>query len=84
MRDTGLIPGWGRSPGEGNGNPLQYSYMGNPVDGSAWQATVQGAAKESDTTERQSNQQQNKQQALFGSLYAYFQKGKITNHTNIK
>ena len=30
--DPGSIPGWGRSPGEGNGNPLQYSYLGNPID----------------------------------------------------
>ena len=40
IRDMGLIPGLGRSPGEGNGNPLQYSCLENPVDGGAWQATV--------------------------------------------
>ena len=34
--DPGLIPGWGRSPGEGNGNPLQYSCLKNPMDGGAW------------------------------------------------
>ena len=34
--DLGLIPGSGRSPGEGNGNPLQYSYLDNPMDGEAW------------------------------------------------
>ena len=34
--DLGLIPGLGRSPGEGNGNPLQYSCLGNPVDGGVW------------------------------------------------
>ena len=34
--DPGLIPGWGRSPGEGNGNPLQYSCLENPMDGEAW------------------------------------------------
>ena len=34
--DPGLIPGWGRYPGEGNGNPLQYSCLGNPMDGGAW------------------------------------------------
>ena len=44
--DTGLIPGLGRFPGEGNGNPLQYSYMGNPMDRGAWEATVHGVAKE--------------------------------------
>ena len=34
--DLGSIPGWGRSPGEGNGNPLQYSCLGNPIDREAW------------------------------------------------
>ena len=37
--DAGLIPGSGRFPGEGNGNPLQYSYLGNLVDRGAWKAT---------------------------------------------
>ena len=40
MRDSGSIPGSGRSPGEGNGNPLQYSCLGSPVD-RAWRATAQ-------------------------------------------
>ena len=48
--DAGLIPGSGRSPGEGNGNPPQYSCLGNPKDSGAWQATVHGVAKESDMT----------------------------------
>jgi len=39
-RDMGLIPGWGRSPGEGNDNPLQYSCLGKPMEREAWQATV--------------------------------------------
>ena len=43
--DVGWIPGSGRSPGGGNGNPLQYSYLENPVDRGAWQAIVRGAAK---------------------------------------
>ena len=43
--DPGSIPGSGRSPGEGNGNPLQHSCLENPMDGGAWQATVHGAAK---------------------------------------
>ena len=43
--DPGLIPGWGRSPGEGNGNPLQYSFLENPMDRGAWWATVHGVAK---------------------------------------
>ena len=42
--DLGLIPGSGRSPGEGNGNPLQYSCLKNPMDGEAWWATVHGVA----------------------------------------
>ena len=45
VRDVGLIPGSERSPGEGNGNPLQYSCLENPMDGGAWLATVHGAAK---------------------------------------
>ena len=48
--DVGLIPGSGRSPGEGNGNPLQYSCLENPMDGGAWQATVHKVSKESITT----------------------------------
>ena len=40
IRDAGLITGSGRSPGEGNGNPLQYSCLGNPMDRGAWRATV--------------------------------------------
>ena len=47
----GSIPGSGRSPGGGPGNPLQYSCMENPMDRGAWQATGQGVAKELDTTE---------------------------------
>ena len=43
--DAGSIPGWGRSLGEGNGNALQYSCLGNPTDRGAWQATVHGASK---------------------------------------
>ena len=48
--DAGLVPGLGRSPGGGNGNPLQYSCLENPTDIGAWWATVRGVA-ESDTTE---------------------------------
>ena len=43
--DPGSIPGPGRSPGEGNANPLQHSRLENPMDGGAWQATVPGVAK---------------------------------------
>jgi len=48
--DVDLIPGLGRFPGEGNGNPLQYSCLGNPLERGACQATVHGVTKESDTT----------------------------------
>ena len=48
--DTGSIPESGRSPEEGNVNSLQYSCLGNPMDRGAWQATVHGLTKESDTT----------------------------------
>ena len=44
-RDVGLIPGLGRSPGVGNGNPFQYSCLENPMDRGAWQATVHGVVK---------------------------------------
>ena len=53
--DAGSIPGSGRSPGEGNDNPLQYSSLGNPMDRGAWQAAVLGVAKESDMTELLNN-----------------------------
>ena len=45
VRDPGSIPGLGRSPGEGNGNPLQYYCLENPMDRGAWQAAVYGVAK---------------------------------------
>ena len=49
-RDTGSIPGSGRSPGVGNDNSFQYSCLGNSVDRRAWWATVHGVAKVSDST----------------------------------
>ena len=52
LRDVVSSPKSGRSPGEGNGNPLQYSCLGNPLNRGAWQATVHGVAKESRHTER--------------------------------
>ena len=51
IRDAGSITGLGRFPGGGHGNPLQYSYLENPMDRGAWQATVHRVAKKSDTTE---------------------------------
>ena len=49
--DAGLIPGSGRCPEVGNGNPLQYSCLENSMDRRAWQATVLRVSKESDTTD---------------------------------
>ena len=46
--DMGSIPGLGRSPGEENGYPLQYSYLGNPMDRGAWHATAHGVTKTQD------------------------------------
>ena len=54
--DVGLIPDLGRSPGEGNGNPLQYYCLGNPMARGAWWATVHGVAR-SDTAEHTQRQQ---------------------------
>ena len=53
-RDVGFIPGLGRSPGGGNGNPLQYSCLGNLMGRGTWQGTVHGIA-EADTAERLNN-----------------------------
>ena len=48
VEDASLILGLGRSPGEGTSNPLQCSYLGNPMDRGVWRATVHGVAKELD------------------------------------
>ena len=53
IRDTGSIPGSGRSSGGGHGNPLQCPCLKNSMDRGAWRATVHGVTKESDTTEQQ-------------------------------
>ena len=45
IREVGLIPGLGRSPGGGHGYPLQYSYLENPMDRGAWRATIHGITK---------------------------------------
>ena len=59
MQETpGSTPGPGRSPGERNGNPLQYSCLRNPMDRGAWWATVHGITKDSDTTWQLEQQQQ--------------------------
>ena len=50
IEGTALIPGSGRSPGEGNGDPLQYSCLGNPMDRGVWWATTRAVTKELDRT----------------------------------
>ena len=54
-RDTGSVPGSRRSPRQGNGNPLQYSCLGNPMNRGAWLAMVHGFTKEMDMTYRLNN-----------------------------
>ena len=56
-RDSGSIPGWGRSAGEGNGNPFQDSYLENPMDRGARWATVHGVAKSWTRLKRSSAEQ---------------------------
>ena len=51
-QDAGPVPGSGRSPGVGHGNPLQYSCLRNPMDGGAWQTIVQGVTEELDMMEQ--------------------------------
>ena len=51
LRDVGSVPGLGRPPGGGQGNPLQYSGLENPMDKRAWRATVRRFAKSWDTSE---------------------------------
>ena len=67
--DMGLIPESGRSPGEGNDNPLQYSCLGNPMDRGAWWATVHGVTKESDTTQQLNSNNNKYSQSLYMNLY---------------
>ena len=72
-RRWGFYPGSGRSPGEGNGSPLQYSCLENPMDRGAWWATVHGVAKESDTpSQLNNNNNSNKGMTVWGrSIYCF-------------
>ena len=58
--DTGSVPGSGRSPGEGNGNVLQYSCLGNPIDRRAWRATVHRFAEELNRTKQKVKEESEK------------------------
>ena len=62
--DPGLIPGLGRSPGEGNGNPLQYSCLENPMDRGAWQAIVHGVTNSQTRLKRLGTHGDNTRRAL--------------------
>ena len=62
--DLGSIPGSGRSPGEGNGNPLQYSCLENPTDRGAWRTTVHGVAKSHTQLKQLSTQKETREMIL--------------------
>ena len=66
--DTGSVPGSGRSPGEGNGNVLQYSCLGNPIDRRAWRATVHGFAEELNRTKQKVKEESEKVGLKFNIL----------------
>ena len=67
---TGLVPGLGRSPGEGNGNLFQHSHLGNPKDRGACLAAVLGVSRVGHNLVTKQQQQQQQQQLLFCSGYA--------------
>ena len=69
--DLGSIPGSGRFPGEGNGNPLQYSCLEHPINGGDWWATVHGGLEELDTTERLHFTTLGKSMAAHSSILAW-------------
>ena len=69
--DEGSIPGLGRCPEERNGNPLQYSCLGNTRDRGAWRATVHGVAKESDMTQQLNNNSNRNRSYNVISHYSY-------------
>ena len=76
--DPDLIPGLGRSPGEGNGNPLQYSCLENPMDRGAWQAIVPGVSK-SQTWLRRLNIALKGKERMWGEMEARKSSGWLEN-----
>ena len=68
--DMGLTPRWGRSPGEGNVNPLQYSCLGNPIDRRVWRATIHGVARESVGHDLRTKQQQSLMTSIWAALFS--------------
>ena len=69
--NVGSVPQLGRFSGEGNGNPLQYSYQGNFLYRGAWWPTIHGIAKESDTTERLNNKRLNIVPVVYSSPFFF-------------
>ena len=74
---VGSVPWAGRSPEEGNGNPLQCSYLGNPMDSGAWWATVHGVVKESDTIQQLSTHACIGQEIFMCICYIYLSNAKV-------
>ena len=70
IRDTSSVLGWGRSPGEGHGNPLQDSCLENPMNRGAWRATALGVTRESDTTEHSTGKMYSEECGQGASLVA--------------
>ena len=81
--DLGLIPGSGRFPGEGDGNPLWYSCLGNSMDRGDWWTTVHGVTKELDTTEQLTHTHANQYTLLNASLecFVFFGEGDLSNRS---
>ena len=67
--DAGLIPGLGRGPGEANGNPLQYSCLGNPTDRGAWWAIVHGVVVRQNLATKQQQQYTHERRAMFTCFF---------------
>ena len=76
-RDEGLIPVWGRSPGGGHGNPLQYSCLENPMDREAWWATFHGAAKSQTQRSTYTQKKVNRMSRLGAGHHAESEFGRI-------
>ena len=80
IRDTGLIPGSGRSPREGYGNLLQYSCLENPMDRGAWQATVHGVSKSQTQVNWLSTHSTLISESIFVSLIQSYVSSAIISH----
>ena len=78
--DLGLIPGWGWSPGEGRGNPLQYSGLENPRDGGAWWAAVYGVAQSRTRLKRLSSPSKQLRLSLVAFLCPVFHNVFLMHH----